>query len=163
MSPPFLRRSLLLLILCGSTLACDELSELLAPEEEDSEETSESLNLVCPGSLPSGYQCLNSGSAVVPGKFDIPELHGTWVDTGFEVCMTLNSNGTSSFKYRFGSAVNNRRWGALMSRTGQHQPTSGPYYVFTDSNDPQIALLGYDSSRSLPFVGWGFRRTTCPY
>jgi hypothetical protein len=153
-------RGIALMAVCFSTAACPE---LFAPEDSEleDEEESSSMNLTCPGSLPSGYQCLNNDGVVVPGKYDIPALHGTWVDTSFEVCMTLNSNGSSSFKYRFGSAVTNRKWGALVGKTGQLP--SGPYYVFTNSNDPQIALLGYDSSRSLPFVGWGFKKATCPY
>lgn len=120
------------------------------------------LNLVCPGSLPSGYQCLSNAGQLAPGKYDIAALHGTWVETSFQVCMTLGSNGSSSFKYKSGFPSTTGQWGALMSKTGQFQPTSGPYYVFTGSTDPQIKLLTFDANTGR-FVGWGFAKGSCPW
>ena len=120
------------------------------------------LNLVCPGSLPTGYQCLQTGSQQAPGRFDIQSLHGTWVEASAQVCMTLSNNGASSFKYRSGFPAGSGKWGALVTRTGAFQPASGPYYVFTGANDPQISLLTFDAS-SNRFIGWGFAKGSCPW
>lgn len=121
--------------------------------------TSPSGSFVCPGTLPSGYQCVSRNGVQAPVRFNLPTLHGTWVDTSFEVCMTLNSSGTSSFRYR-GSTESNRRWGALVSSTGALQPNSSTYYVYTGSSDAQIALLTWTGSG---FAGFNFRRISCPY
>jgi hypothetical protein len=124
--------------------------------------TGGSLNLACPGSLPSGYQCLSNGGQQAPGRYNIPALHGTWVEPSFEVCMTLNSNGTSGFRYKSGFGPTSGQWGALVNKTGQFQPTSGPYYVFTGSTDAQIKLLSFDAATS-KLVGWGFTKGSCPW
>jgi hypothetical protein len=122
------------------------------------------LNLVCPGSLPTGYQCLQPGTQQAPGRFDIDALWGTWVEASAQVCMTLSSNGVSSFKYRSGFPAGSGKWGALVTRTGAFQPTSSLYYVFTGANDPQIVLLTFDaSSNPNRFVGWGFAKGSCPW
>lgn len=118
------------------------------------------LNLRCPGSLPVGYQCLTAGSTQAPGQYNLPTLHGTWVESSFEVCMTLNSNGTSGFRYRSGFPPESGRWGALVNAAGQRQPNSSTYYVATGSGDPQIALLTWNGSG---FVGFSFQRRACPW
>jgi hypothetical protein len=122
------------------------------------------LNLVCPGSLPTGYQCLQTGAQQAPGRFNIQALHGTWVEANAQVCMTLSNTGASSFKYRSGFPAGSGTWGALVTRTGAFQPASGPYYVFTGANDPQISLLTFDESSNPPrFIGWGFAKGSCPW
>lgn len=124
--------------------------------------SSGNLNLVCPGSLPSGYQCVTNAGQTAPARYNVPVLHGTWVEQSFQVCMTLNSNGTSSFRYKSGFGPTSGQWGALVNKSGQFQPTSGPYYVFTGSTDAQIKLLSFDASSSR-FVGWGFQKGSCPW
>jgi hypothetical protein len=124
--------------------------------------SSGSLNLVCPGSLPSGYQCLNNNGQYAPGKYSIPALQGTWVESSFQVCMTLNSNGTSAFRYKSGSPATSGQWGALVNKSGQTIGSAGTYTVFTGSTDPQIKILGF-STASNSWVGWGFQKGSCPW
>jgi hypothetical protein len=118
------------------------------------------LNLRCPGSLPAGYQCLSAGSQQAPAQYNLPTLHGTWVESSFEVCMTLNSNGTSGFRYRSGFPPESGRWGALVNAAGQRQPNNTTYTVATGSGDPQIAVLTWSGSS---FAGFGFQRRSCPW
>jgi|GEM_PF-4194314 len=120
------------------------------------------LSLSCPGSLPGGYHCLSMNGAQAPGRYDLPVLHGTWVELVAQVCMTLNSNGTSGFRYKSGFGPTTGLWGALVNKSGQFQPTSGPFYVLTGSTDSQIKLLSFDESGAR-FVGWDFRRGSCPW
>lgn len=119
-----------------------------------------SSDLRCPGSLPIGYQCLQAGSTQAPARYDLPVLHGTWVEPAFEVCMTLNSSGTSNFRYRSGFPPESGRWGALVSAAGQLLPNSGAFYVATGSGDSQIALLTWNGSG---FAGYTFQRRACPW
>jgi hypothetical protein len=124
------------------------------------------LNLVCPGSLPSGYQCVSNAGVQAPARYNIPALQGTWVESSAEVCMTLGSNGSSAFKYKPGSfgsgGSTSGLWGALVNKSGQFQPTSGPYYVFTGATDAQIKLLTFDPTTGR-FLGWGFVKGSCPW
>jgi hypothetical protein len=111
--------------------------------------------------LPNGYQCITAGSQQAPAQYNLSALHGTWVESSREVCMTLSSNGTSSFRYKSGfPAETGRRWGALVSANGQRQPNSSTYYVATGSGDPQIALLTWNGSS---FAGFQFRRASCTW
>ena len=118
------------------------------------------LNLRCPGTLPSGYQCLSRNGQQAPGRFSLPALHGTWVESSREVCMTLGSGGTASFRYRSGFPAETRPWGALVSATGQLQPSASAFYVSTGSSDAQIALLTWNGSG---FSGYAFQRGSCPW
>ncbi|MEA3247599.1 MAG: hypothetical protein U9Q74_15710 [Gemmatimonadota bacterium] len=121
-----------------------------------------SVNLVCPGSLPSGYQCLNNNGQYAPGKYNLPVLHGTWVESSFQVCMTLNSNGTSAFRYKSGAPATSGQWGALVNSSGQTIGSAGTYTVFTGATDPQIKLLVFNTA-SNGWVGWGFQKGSCPW
>lgn len=124
--------------------------------------SSGSLNLVCPGSLPSGYQCLNNNGQYAPGKYSIPAVQGTWVESSFQVCMTLNGNGTSAFRYKSGSPATSGQWGALVNSSGQTIGNAGTYTVFTGATDPQIKLLVFNTASS-GWVGWGFQKGSCPW
>ena len=120
------------------------------------------LNLLCPGTLPAGYQCLSNAGQLAPGLFNNPVIWGTWIERSAGVCMTLSSTGASEFKYKKGigasaGLTSTGRWGALVSNTGQLQPGSSAYYVFTGSTDPQIKLLTFNGTG---FVGWQFARAS---
>lgn len=119
-------------------------------------------NFTCPGSLPSGYQCLSNAGQYAPGRYNLPVLQGTWVESSFQACMTLNSNGTSAFRHKSGFPPTTGQWGALVTKTGQFVGQSGTYTVFTGSTDPQIKLLVYDTG-SNRWVGWGFQKGSCPW
>jgi hypothetical protein len=118
------------------------------------------LDLRCPGTLPSGFQCLSRNGQQAPVQFDLPVLHGTWVESSFEVCMTLNANGTSNFRYRSGFPPESSRWGAVVNQSGQRQPNTTTFFVVTGSGDPQIALLTWSGSG---FTGFQFRRASCSW
>lgn len=171
--------SLIALALAGSGCMWDQLTDPSGPDDTVSskhigatpqnEDGSGSpppggtLNLVCPGTLPLGYQCVVSGANQAPARFNIPVLHGTWVERSFDVCMTLRPDGTSTFRYTSGAPPHNGRWGALVNRQGQFQPVTGPYFVFTGSDDPQIRALSFDENTGR-FVGWGFTKSaSCPW
>jgi hypothetical protein len=57
------------------------------------------LNLVCPGTLPSGFHCLEAtpGGPQAPFKFEVPQLKNTtWVDLGIDLCISYGSGGMST-------------------------------------------------------------------
>ncbi|WP_084154838.1 PPC domain-containing protein [Polycyclovorans algicola] len=127
------------------------------------------LNLQCPSSnLPAGFQCVEINGTERLLKFDIPALHDTRVDTGFQFCLTFNSDGTSVLRNSFGVEFPGRagpggKWGAVVNSAGEFQPVTGPYFVYTGQPDGQVELLSYDAAND-EFVGFpNLRRDACPY
>ena len=129
------------------------------------------INLSCPtGStvLPTGFQCMtNSAGQHVPGKYSYPIMHGSWVDEEAGVCLTWNSDGTMGGKYKagyFGSAktLAKGEWGVIVRHDGVPEGTATQWYVFSESADAQLQLLGFDSTKP-GIIGWHFtKQSACP-
>ena len=131
------------------------------------------LDLVCTsGSSPlpagSGYQCVtNSAGQHVPAKFSHAPMHGAWVDESAGVCLLWNSTGRMSGRYKggpFGSAgpIAEGEWGVISRRSGAPEGTATQWYVFSETADPQLQLLGFDSTANR-IIGWNFvKATACP-
>jgi hypothetical protein len=108
---------------------------------------------VCPGTLPSGYQCVD-----IPDGRQAPVKYagltngpsGAWNNSGLGVCMNLGANGVATFTYSagvYGGPTNAQgKWGAMVSSTGVVVAGNGTvYYILTGSTDAQIALQNWDS------------------
>lgn len=98
-----------------------------------------------------------SGSGSTSGG-TAPNIVGTWVSRDFEVCMTFSgsgSTGSSSFKYTSGTPSTAGNWRFLN--------TSLPAQLLTGSTDPQITLLTFTGTGEKPFLGWDFKKETCPW
>lgn len=130
------------------------------------------MSLVCPSantSLPNGYQCLDSGTALTPGKYAVPQIQGTWVEQTIGLCITYNANGTASGRYApaklggGGATVTSiGKWGILVKKNGTPEGTATQWYVFTAPLDAQTRLMGFDSSKNA-FSGGNFLKGSCPW
>lgn len=156
----------ILAVLTVGLVGCEE---LFAPDDksDSSDAVSSSLNLTCPGSLQDPFICITNNGASTPATWDLPSnVYGLWIDTSFGVCMYIGvppstSNRQTAFRYRGGlgggTTTEQRPFGALVSRTGQLQPNSTTFYLFTGSSDSQIKLMMFDRSTSR-FVGQSFTK-----
>lgn len=165
-------RTALLALLVVTTAGCS--NDLSSPESSDSSgANSSSVSLSCPGTLKDPYFCITNAGASTPATWALPDaLYGVWVDTGVDVCMFIGvppatSNRNTYFRYKggFGGGTTTAEapFGALVSKTGQLQPSASTFYFWTGSSDAQIKLLTFDTG-SGRFVGWGFAKTgSCPW
>lgn len=122
---------------------------------------------VCPGSLPSGYQCVTAAGKSAPVQYNHPNgPTGTWRNSGMDVCITYGSTGTSTIKVLGGigggPTTYTGKWGLLVNSSGQPVVGNGSiYYVFTGAQDPQIMLLNYNSAGGGSWVQGGWARGSC--
>ena len=129
------------------------------------------MDLVCPSgsaTLPTGFQCMtNSAGQHVPGKYNYPAMHGAWVDSEAGVCLNWGSDGKMTGKYKpgsfgAGSTMPQGEWGVIVKRNGTPEGTTTQWYVFSESADAQLQLLGYDSAAN-KIIGWHFtKQSACP-
>lgn len=125
-------------------------------------------NFACPtGStqLPAGYHCMTFDGVHTAGKYDDPELVGTWVDVDAEVCMVWNSDGTGYGRYRANGSVTQTptgEWGAMINLDGSRFQNDQYWNVYTETAEPQTQLLTFDSQTGT-IVNWGFAKGSCPW
>lgn len=112
---------------------------------------------VCPGALPSGYQCVDlPDGRQAPVKFALPNgPTGPWTNGGLDLCIDYKATGVSD--QTFGAGIGggptsaSGKWGALVNTHGELVLGGGTVmYIFTGVKDAQVALQNWDTATG----GW---------
>lgn len=130
------------------------------------------VDLVCETAstpLPYGFHCMNSQGVYAPGKWNIPEMFGTYVDSEIGMCIEWAKYGSATARFRApeigggSTTVQEGQWGVIVRRSGIPEGTDTQWYVYTAPADAQTQLLGYDAATG-EIMGWNFvKSSSCPW
>lgn len=131
------------------------------------------LDLVCDSvntPLPYGFHCMDNGYGnIAPGKWNIPQMMGTWVDSDIGLCLEWGNYGYATARFRApqlgggATTVHEGIWGVIVRSSGVPEGSETQWYVFTGPADDQTKLLGFDSD-SNQIINWNFdKQASCPW